>query len=530
MPLLDIITPQSPFTNNNNNLYSIGFHSIHHASTARWRRYCHSFTARIQVSRGRMMIRAVATLEPLSTGNKETDNAQQVPAIEPKSSIEDDKELLRRKRISKANKGKEAWNKGVKHSPETRQKIRERTRLAMRRPQVKMKLLKGIHKQTLETRLKIAAAVRLTWDRKRYNRRMIARCHSEWLNLLAEASRKGFCGEEELQWDSYDVINQQLGKEFKEGIESRKRHVGPAQGYEHPKPSSRERKSQRPLLPNGPTLLIAYRDRVYSGIAKQRGKDPEARDPDWGTKKKSPKKVKPVKDRLYDPKARSQRAKVKTSSGPIKVPPQARFKDPHARYKLEMIKSIRAQRAASDPKISEAILRANILIGEAQRAAEALEAAAATSPTAEASLIETRKLIAEAKSYIKSIEMGNSGSAGASFDKEEIVEGVREIEQRGVNGTGSLDIAKFGEEEGLQANVNGVEHVNLSSTATSSSWSDSTLKTKEVKEDGEKQEKGGKRRKWVCGRLVEVDEDGDEDEDEDEDEDKDGDEDEDEVD
>ncbi|KAJ0515057.1 putative nuclease associated modular domain 3 [Helianthus annuus] len=521
MPLLDIITPQSPFTNNNNShLYSIGFHTIHHASTARWRRrYCHTFTAGIQVSRGRMMIRAVATLEPLSTGNKETDNAQQVPAIEPKSSIEDDKELLRRKRISKANKGKEAWNKGVKHSPETRQKIRERTRLAMRRPQVKMKLLKGIHKQTLETRLKIAAAVRLTWDRKRYNRRMIARCHSEWLNLLAEASRKGFCGEEELQWDSYDVINQQLGKEFKEGIESRKKTRGSGPGVRAPKTLEQRKKISEAIAAKWADP--AYRDRVYSGIAKQRGKDPEARDPDWGTKKKSPKKVKPVKDRLYDPKARSQRAKVKTSSGPIKVPPQARFKDPHARYKLEMIKSIRAQRAASDPKISEAILRANILIGEAQRAAEALEAAAATSPTAEASLIETRKLIAEAKSYIKSIEMGNSGSAGASFDKEEIVEGVREIEQRGVNGTGSLDIAKFGEEEGLQANVNGVEHVNLSSTATSSSWSDSTLKTKEVKEDGEKQEKGGKRRKWVCGRLVEVDEDGDEDEDEDGDEDED---------
>ncbi|KAJ0638773.1 hypothetical protein HanHA300_Chr00c0045g0696991 [Helianthus annuus] len=62
-------------------------------------------------------------------------------------------------------------------------------------------------------------------------------------------------------------------------------------------------------------------------------------------------------DGLYNVKISSQPTKSKTSSGPIKVP-QARFKDPHARYKLEMIKSIRASRAASDPKISEAILRA----------------------------------------------------------------------------------------------------------------------------------------------------------------------------
>lgn len=59
-----------------------------------------------------------------------------------------------------------------------------------------------------------------------------------------------------------------------------------------------------------------------------------------------------------DTRIRSYRPKVKTSSGPVHKEPQPRFKDPQARYKLEMIKSIRAQRAASDPKISEAILRA----------------------------------------------------------------------------------------------------------------------------------------------------------------------------
>ncbi|KAJ0677395.1 hypothetical protein HanOQP8_Chr12g0436291 [Helianthus annuus] len=258
-------------------------------------------------------------------------------------------------------------------------------------------------------------------------------------------------------------------------------------------------------------------------MVKRCGKNSSAtRDPEWGTKKKEPKKVKSVKmtDGLYNVKIRSQPTKSKTSSGPIKVP-QARFKDPQARYKLEMIKSIRARRAASDPKISEAILRANILISEAQRAADALEAAAAKSPMAKASLIETRKLIAEAMSYIKSVEMVNSGSLGADSDEEEIAEGVKEIEQETrVNGTPCVEIAKLGE-VGLQANVNGTARVDLSSSpsssssssssidsilsssSSSSSWSDLSLKRKEVKEDGEKQEKRGKGRRWVCGRLVE---------------------------
>ncbi|PWA58461.1 nuclease associated modular domain 3 [Artemisia annua] len=402
----------------------------------------------------------------------------------------------------------------------------------MRNPEVKKKLMKGIHNQTRETRQKIAAAVRQTWDRRRFTRRMIARCHREWLDLIAEASRKGLYGEEELQWNSYEIMSKQLDKEFREGIESRRKKRGSGPGVRAPKTLEQRKKISEAIAAKWADP--AYRDRVYSGIAKHRGKDPDTRDPDWGIKKE-PKKARPVKKResSFDARMRSQRPKVKTSSGPVKEPqPHARFKDPQARYKLEMIKSIRAQRAASDPKISEAILRANILIGEAQRAAEALEAAAAKSPMAEASLIETRKLIAEAISYIKSIETGNSGSAGAVSDKEEIVEDASEIKQIGVNG--AVETAKFGEAS-LQTNVNGMEHVKLSSSSssssTSSSWSDLNLKTKEVGADGEKQEKGSKGRRWVCGRLVEVDdeiEDQDEDEDVEEDDDEDEDEDEDE--
>lgn len=76
----------------------------------------------------------------------------------------DERERLRRLRISSANKGKVPWNKGRKHSPgavaevkhhlrtpdihtctETIAKIRERTKAAMRRPDVKSKVLAQKH-------------------------------------------------------------------------------------------------------------------------------------------------------------------------------------------------------------------------------------------------------------------------------------------------------------------------------------------------------------------------------------------------
>ncbi|KAI5336616.1 hypothetical protein L3X38_015884 [Prunus dulcis] len=57
--------------------------------------------------------------------------------------------------------GNTPWNKGMKHSPETLQLIRERTRLAMQNPKVKMKLVNLGHAQSNETRVKIGLGVRI---------------------------------------------------------------------------------------------------------------------------------------------------------------------------------------------------------------------------------------------------------------------------------------------------------------------------------------------------------------------------------
>ncbi|KAM5579710.1 hypothetical protein ABKV19_009472 [Rosa sericea] len=69
-----------------------------------------------------------------------------------------------------------------------------------------------------------------------------------------------------------------------------------------------------------------------------------------------------------------------------------------------MIKNIRAQRAATETKKTEAIERARLLIAEAEKAAMAFEASATNSPVARASLIEMLSLIAEAIRSIESID------------------------------------------------------------------------------------------------------------------------------
>ena len=82
--------------------------------------------------RGRLVIKAVATLEPTRLAKRKDEFSLRVDVdsgssavphgIEQQSSSDhstepNDREKLRRMRISKANKGNTPWNKGRKHSP-----------------------------------------------------------------------------------------------------------------------------------------------------------------------------------------------------------------------------------------------------------------------------------------------------------------------------------------------------------------------------------------------------------------------------
>ncbi|KAK2969994.1 hypothetical protein RJ640_008334 [Escallonia rubra] len=443
---------------------------------------------------GGLMIKAVATLEPKfsvrsNDGNKSYPNLQldigsgTHPSNEHQSLDDDSEEVnerekLRRMRISKANKGNTPWNKGRKHSPETLQRIRERTRLAMQNPKVKMKLVNLGHAQSEETRVKIGVGVRVGWERRRQKLMLQETCHFEWQNLIAEASRRGFGGEEELQWDSYKILDGQLEQEWVESVEQRRRTPRPKGSKRAPKSLEQRRKISEAIAAKwaDPT----YRDRVYSGLTKYHGTPVGL-----GIKPKrtpvgdrQPKKTSPTKMKSTDTEnlAETKRPRLKRSS----LPP---YKDPLASSKLEMIKNIRAQRAAAENNKSEAITRAKLLIAEAEKAANALEVAATRSPLAQASLIETRKLIAEAIQSIESIGTGQADSPEDGrrspltsnglvnhVEAGEENQDLNPAEKRGINGAGAfastkVDITDFGFSKfSLDELLNGKDEISATSS------------------------------------------------------------------
>ncbi|XP_031252513.1 uncharacterized protein LOC116110442 [Pistacia vera] len=401
---------------------------------------------------GKLLITAVATLEPECLVHKEdgqkntmlgvdsSPSTTQLQSSNGDSTELDERERLRRMRISKANKGNTPWNKGRKHSAETLQRIRERTRLAMQDPKVKMKLANLGHAQSAETRKKIGVGVRMGWEKRREKLMVQEHCYFEWQNLIAEASRRGLAGEEELEWNSYKILDEQLKQEWLESVEQRKSMPRPNGSKRAPKSPDQRKKIAEAIAAKwtDPT----YRERVCSGIAKYHGIPTGAerkprRKPsgDGQSRRRNSTKKKDIDidiSLMMEPPSRIERLRVKRGNTSL-------YKDPSASSKLEMIKNIRAQRAAAESKKIEAVEQARLLIAEAEKAAKALEVAAMKSPIAKASLMETRKLIAEAVQSIESIEMGqvtsnNENGGYSSVDSAEVVSEVKEeIEtQKGV--------------------------------------------------------------------------------------------------
>ncbi|GAV87315.1 LOW QUALITY PROTEIN: hypothetical protein CFOL_v3_30741, partial [Cephalotus follicularis] len=406
-----------------------------------------------------LQIRAVATFEPSSLVNKkdgdkgyqksQLDADSRKLAFQVKSTGEDstgldDREKLRRMRISTANKGNTPWNKGRKHSAETIQRIRENTRLAMQNPKVKEKLANLGHAQSEDTRIKIGVGVRMGWQRRRQKLMVQETCYFEWQNLIAEASRRGFAGEEELLWDSYKILSEQLEKEWTESVERRRMMRRPKGSKRAPKSLEQRRKIAEAIAAKWADP--DYRDRVCSALAKYHGtpagagRKPKRRPSgvtESGKQDSTKKKASDTKDYSKgETKNQLQQLRLrKRSTTPL-------YKDPLVSSKLEMIKNIRAQRDAAESKKIEAIERARLLIAEAEKAAEALEVAA-MSPVARASLMETRKLIAEAIRLIESIGAGQimlneSGSypAVASTEQDSWVGNEIDTENRVLNDSG----------------------------------------------------------------------------------------------
>ena len=90
--------------------------------------------------------------------------------------------------------------------------------------------------------MKISLGVRMGWQKRREKQLVQETCYYEWQNLIAAASRRGYVGEEELQWDAYKLISEKLELEWVQGIEQRKMMPRPKGSKRAPKSPEQRRK------------------------------------------------------------------------------------------------------------------------------------------------------------------------------------------------------------------------------------------------------------------------------------------------
>uniref|UniRef100_A0A452YA64 Nuclease associated modular domain-containing protein n=1 Tax=Aegilops tauschii subsp. strangulata TaxID=200361 RepID=A0A452YA64_AEGTS len=233
-----------------------------------------------------------------------------------------------------------------------------------------------------ETKIKISLGVRRGWSLRLQKLMVQDGCFVEWREMIADAARKGFAGGVAFQWNSHKILTEQLRQEWLEKVQQRRSMPRPTGNRRAPKTPEQRRKIAEAIAAKW--LDREYRERVCSAINSYHG----------------------------------------TSSG-SKVPRKQRTpREPGE--KLEMITKIRAQRTALEIEKKEAIERARSLIVEAEKAANALEPVAAKIPFAQASLIEARKLVTEARMSLEGVD-DNDGPAESSSDDTLDDSGVSEL-------------------------------------------------------------------------------------------------------
>lgn len=120
------------------------------------------------------------------------------------------KERQKSRKRTHGNKGKVPWNRGRKHTAETRALIKQRTIEALRDPQVRKKMSEHPHSHSDEIKLKIGSSLRRIWAKRLKWKRLREKFFLSWSKSIAEAARKGGIDQQELDWDSYDKIKEEV--------------------------------------------------------------------------------------------------------------------------------------------------------------------------------------------------------------------------------------------------------------------------------------------------------------------------------
>ncbi|KAH7651625.1 HAND domain of the nucleosome remodeling ATPase ISWI protein [Dioscorea alata] len=125
-----------------------------------------------------------------------------------------DKEIQRRQKIGLANKGRTPWNKGRKHSEETRQRIKMKTIEALRNPKIRKKMSEHSRSHSEQSKARISMGLKMIWAKRLQFRRSQEKCYSSWAGRIAEAAKEGGYDQEKLDWDSYDKMKADIEYQF----------------------------------------------------------------------------------------------------------------------------------------------------------------------------------------------------------------------------------------------------------------------------------------------------------------------------
>ncbi|XP_057795944.1 stress response protein NST1 [Salvia miltiorrhiza] len=121
----------------------------------------------------------------------------------------DDKETQTDK-TSHGNKGRVPWNKGLKHSEETRERIRRNTKEALKDPKVRKKMSEAPRVLSNQTKVKIRASLTKLWGRRLRLKRSREKFLQLWGESIALAAKKGGVDQQELEWDSYEQFKREV--------------------------------------------------------------------------------------------------------------------------------------------------------------------------------------------------------------------------------------------------------------------------------------------------------------------------------